>query len=118
MTDPKGDVTRYTFGNKYNDNEGLLLRTESGWNGTTALRTTDVEYGLPTAVPYSAFKGESIRLNGDVEMTGYLHPQRKVVTTQQGRTFTWEVAAGCSGYAYCFDAFARPTKLVKTSVNP
>ena len=118
VTDPEGDVTRHTFGNKYDHNEGLLLRTEVGWNGTSALRTVDVEYGLPTAAPYAAFKGESIRLNGDVEMTGYTHPQRKVVTTQQGRIFTWEVAPGCNGYAYCFDAFARPTKVIKWSTAP
>lgn len=115
VTDPEANVTRYTFGNKYNDNEGLLLKTEYGWNGTAALRTVSVEYGLPSATPYAAFHGQSIRLNGDVEMTGYPHPQRKVVTTQEGRTFTWEVATGCSGYLYCFDAFARPTKVVKRS---
>jgi len=118
VTDPEGDVTRYTFGNKYNVNEGLLLRTETGWNGASALRTTDIEYGLPGAAPYAAYKGESIRLNGDVEMTGYTHPQRKVVTTQQGRTFTWEVAMGCGGTSYCFDAFARPTKVIKSSTAP
>ena len=115
MTAPEGDVTRYTFGNKYNDNEGLLLRTEYGWNGTSALRTVAIEYGLPTAAPYAAFKGESIRLNGDVEMTGYPHPQRKVVTTQQDRTFTWQVAADCTGVPFCFDAFVRPTKVIKSS---
>lgn len=118
VTAPEGDVTRYTFGNKYNDNEGLLLKTEYGWNGASALRTVDIEYGLPTAAPYAAFKGESIRLNGDAEMTGYPHPQRKVVTTQQGRTFTWQVASDCAGVPYCFDAFVRPTKVVKSSATP
>ena len=72
---------------------------------------------LTTAAPYAAFKGESIRLNGDVEMTGYPHPQRKVVTTQQDRTFTWQVAADCTGVPFCFDAFVRPTKVIKSSTD-
>ena len=115
VTDPHGDTTRYTFGNKYNDNEGLLLTTESGWNGSSALRTTSIDYALPYAAPYASFQGGSIRTSGDVDMTGYPHPRRKVVTTQQGRTFTWEVASDCAGVPYCFDSFTRPTKLIKTS---
>ena len=111
VTDPQGAVTRYTFGNRFTVDEGLLLKTESGWNGTTALRTVEMTY---------ATMGDtwSIRTRGDAIIAGLKHPQRKVVTTQQGRTFTWEVASDCSGIPYCFDAFARPTKVIKSSTAP
>lgn len=114
VTDPEGEVTRYTFGNHFAVDEGLLLKTESGWNGTSALKTTQTTYADMYAAPY-AYYSSSLRTRGDAVITGFKHPQRKVVTTQQGRTFTWEVASGCSGMPYCFDTFARPTKVVKSS---
>jgi hypothetical protein len=117
VTDPDSSVTRYTFGNHFTVDEGLLLKTESGWNGTTALRTVETTYGVMNAAPYGGDTW-SVRSRGDAIIAGLKHPKRKVVTTQQGRTFTWEVAADCSGVPYCFDAFARPTKVIESSVNP
>ncbi len=114
VTDPEGTVTRYSFGNRFAVNEGLLLKTESGWNGTSALRTVEVTYADVYAEPYSYYS-QSLRTRGDAATTGFKRPQRKVVTTQQDHTFTWEVASDCSGIPYCFDAFARPTKVVKSS---
>jgi len=115
VTNPDGEVTRYTFGNMLMTNEGQLLKVESGWNGTTALRTVDTTYAAWNAAPYSNFYGGSPRGRGDYVTSNYPFPKRKEVTTQQGRTFTWEVATGCSGVPYCFDTFARPTKVVKSS---
>jgi hypothetical protein len=114
-TDPDGSQTRYTFGNQANVDEGELYKTESGWNGTTALRTTEISYANVGAAPYGAYDGWSPRGNGDFAMTSKVRPQRQVTISQQGRTFTWQVAAGCGGMPYCFDAFARPTKVTKTS---
>lgn len=113
--DPDGSQTRYTFGNRANVDEGQPYRTESGWNGTTALRTTNITYADTGAAPYGAFDGWSPRGRGDFAITSKVRPQRQVTTTQQGRTFTWQVATGCAGVPYCFDAFARPTKVVKSS---
>lgn len=117
VTDPEGAVTRYTFGNHFLYDEGLLLITESGWNGTSALRkvkTTFAGLGVNEA-PYAAYNGSSPRQRGDAVITGNKHPQQKVVTTQQDRDFTWEVASDCLGMPYCFDTYARPTKVVKSS---
>jgi YD repeat-containing protein len=116
-TDPTGAVTRYTFGNQANVDEGMLFKTEYGWNGSTALRTVQIDYGAAASEPYGSFDGWSLRGNGDPALTSRKQPQRKITTTQQGATFTWEVAANCSGMPYCFDAYARPTKLVRTGVN-
>jgi YD repeat-containing protein len=117
LTDPTGAVTRYTFGNQANVDEGMLFKTEYGWNGTSALRTVAIDYGAVDAAPYGTHNGWSLRGGGDPALTSKNQPQRKITTTQQGATFTWEVAANCSGMPYCFDAYARPTKLVRTGVN-
>lgn len=115
VTAPDGDVTRHTFGNKYFATEGLALKVEYGWNGTSALRTVDTTYADPTAAPYTNYYGSTPRGRGDTLISGWQLPARKVVTVQQDRTFTWEVASDCSGAPYCFDSFARPTKVVKSS---
>ena len=114
-TEPDGSQTRYTYGNRANVDEGLLYKTEYGFTGTTALRTTDITYAAAGAAPYGAYDGWSPRGSGDFELTSKMRPQRQVTTIQQGRTFTWQVATGCNGNPYCFDAFARPTKVNKSS---
>ncbi len=115
VTDPAGQVVRYTFGNVAYGNDGLLLKTEHGWTGSSAQRTVDIVYADSNAAPYAPFYGGTPRGRGDTRLSSEKVPQRRVVTTQQGRTFTWEVAADCSGVPYCFDTFARPTKVVQTS---
>jgi len=115
VTTPDGAVSRYSYGNRFNDNEGLLVKEEHGLSGGSALRVVEYEYGSPDAAPYAALSGYSARNLGDYSITSRSRPRRKVVTTQQGRTFTWEVATGCNGNPYCFDEYARPTKVMKKS---
>lgn len=115
VTAPDNAVTRYTFGNRSNVDEGLLYKTEYGWDGSQAKRTVQIDYGDPQAVPYGGTGGWSPRGLGDYELTSKVRPQRKITTTQQGRAFIWAVAADCGGVPYCFDAYARPTKVVKSS---
>lgn len=112
---PDGSVSRHTFGNRYGVDEGLLLKQELGWNGTSALRTVSIDYGDPRAAPYAINNGYSIRHSGDFDVATLRRPQRRVVVTQQGRQFTWEVASDCAGIPYCFDTLARPTKVVRGS---
>lgn len=113
ITAPDGAVTRYTFGNRANVDEGLLYVVEAGWNGTSALRTTRYEYADPSVQSFGS--GWSPRGFGDFEMTSRKRPRRSEITTQQGRTFTWAVASDCSGVPYCFDGFGRPTKVIRSS---
>lgn len=115
VTAPDGAVTRHTFGNVLMGNEGFLLRTEYGLTGSSALRVVEYVYADKFASPYWAYNGDSLRRRGDVLTAAEQRPKRKVVTTQQGRRFTWEVASDCSGMPYCFDTHARPTKVVKSS---
>ena len=113
---PTGDWTRYTFGNRYKYNEGKLLKVEKG-NGPTSIlstETTTYQYDA-TGMAYRATIGQSWVARGD-NMAEYLLPVVQRTHLQQGRTFTWEVASsGCSPYLRCFDAYARPTKVVKSS---
>jgi hypothetical protein len=45
-----------------------------------------------------------------------LTPVKKREITQELRRFTWQVDASCgSGNSLCFDQFARPVKVVKSS---
>ncbi|WP_340648719.1 hypothetical protein [Pseudoxanthomonas winnipegensis] len=115
VTAPDGAVKRYTFGNRYEVNEGLLLQTDEGWNGTSALRTTVNTYAAYDAGPYPSLIGSSMQARSDGPMSARYRPLRATSTTQQGRVFTWEVATGCSSSPYCFDERARPTKVVKSS---
>lgn len=115
VTAPNGAVTRYTFGNRFETNEGKLLRVDEGWNGNGALRTTVNTYALPDAGPYPSYIGSSMQVRGDGSMGSRYTPLRASSITQQQQTFTWQVANDCAGIPFCFDARARPLKVVKSS---
>ena len=115
VTDPDGDMTRDTFGNRYQVNEGQLLQVDAGWNGSNALRTTQSVYASPSAGPYPNPIGTSPQTRSDSYLGSRHAPMRHNTITQQGRIFIWQVAADCVGMPYCFDIFGRPTKVVKTS---
>jgi len=115
-----GDWQRLTFGTKVFEDEGKLLKTEIGSGPGDILRVQDTTYQTSvTGQIYPSLLGRSPNMRGDA-MSQYLIPERKRVTTQQGRTFTWDVPAVCgpngaTGTQWCFDRFGRPTKVVKSS---
>lgn len=115
VTAPDGAVTRYTFGNRFEENEGKLLRTDEGWNGSGALRTVVNTYAMPDAGPYPDYIGYSVQPRGDGSMSTRHTPLRATTITQQQRVFTWQVANDCTGIPFCFDTYARPTKVLKVS---
>jgi len=122
-TAPDGAVTRYTYGNRFGKNEGLLLKAEQGWSGSSAMRTFVIDHVYadadPATLPYVPSNGISVRRMGDFDITSRRLPRRRVVTTQQGETFTWEVDNNCAGASYCFDAWARPIRVKKfSSLSP
>lgn len=112
VTDPDGVVSRYTYGNRYQQNEGRLELTELGWNGSSALRSVTQRYRAYGAGPYPNFMGYSDAANiGDSDMDARLAPVDQRVTTQQGATFTWEATQ--------LDSFARATSATRaSSLNP
>lgn len=93
VTGPDNTFTRYTFGNRYKQSEGKLLKTELG-SPTTILRTTTSSYQWsPAGQPYPALIGASLNARGDG--SGELHqPLLQSVTSEDGATFT----ASVTGY--------------------
>lgn len=113
---PESEWTRFTYGNRYQYNEGLLLKTERGSGPSAILSVEDSIYQHDSAgQAYPASVGFSAYSRGD-HMAEKLMPLKQKTTTQQARTFKWQVASTCgAGSSLCFDAFARPTKVVKSS---
>jgi YD repeat-containing protein len=114
VTAPDGSVSRYTFGNQYGQDEGILYKEEHGVDGSTVLNTTTLAYGDLDAAPYATHNGYSPRSRGDFIVAAKRRPQRSRITNQQGQNFSWSVAASCSGMPYCFDTRARPTVVVRS----
>ncbi|MFZ6646017.1 RHS repeat domain-containing protein [Undibacterium sp. TJN25] len=103
VTDPKGDITRYTFGSTFRVNEGLLQKVDIGWNGSTALKTTTTQYDSTFTQPL----GYSDQDRGDGVLNTHLMPEKIRAITQQGSNFNWQVNL--------FDTLARPTSVTKSS---
>jgi RHS repeat-associated protein len=107
VTDPRGYVTRYTFGNRHDVTEGQLQRVDAGWNGSTALRTTTTRFRDPAAGPYPDRAGFSLLSRGNGYMASRHNPEDQRVITQQGVNFTWSASG--------FDTKARPTVIARFS---
>jgi len=102
VTDPKLNVTRHTFGNRYNVDEGKPLKVEVFNGSSTLLRTITTQYNTS----FSAV-GVSDQKSGDGLLNSRPMPvsQRKI--SQQGTDFTW--------LATSYDGMARPTAVTKSS---
>ncbi len=97
VTDPGGTVTRHTFGVRFRVNEGQLLKTEAGWDGTTALRTTELRYRASGPWPEPA--GISVSQTTDW-LSARHRPVDQRVVTQQGVAFRWLAADGAEGFTH------------------
>ncbi|WP_190278985.1 hypothetical protein [Dokdonella koreensis] len=115
VTDPRGYVTRYTYGIRSEVNEGQLLKTEIGVSGGTAARTVTIEYqpvsapgGFGYSVPWPAPYGHSIQPRGNNYMAEQIIPEKRRLTLQQATTFEWAVQT--------YDHRARPLEIVRNRV--
>lgn len=107
VTDPDGNVTRHTYGNRYRVSEGRIEQVDHGWNGSSALRTVKTRYRPPGAGPYPATAGQGGESISDGEALARFMPVDQVETTQQGVVFKWT--------ADSFDDMARVTGLTRSS---
>lgn len=105
--DPAGHATRYTYGNRFEVNEGKLLKEEHGWDGVSALRTVTTRYKSPIGAAYPEVYGTTEKSMGDAGTNIRNMPVDERVTTQQGVDFTWR--------ADSFDVFMRPTQVTRVS---
>jgi RHS repeat-associated protein len=109
VTDPRGFVTRYTFGNRHMATEGQLQKVEAGWNATTgtALRTTSTHYRDVAAGPYPNPAGTSTQRRGNGDFASRYTPEDQRVIRQQDVDFSWQASG--------FDTKARPATVVRSS---
>lgn len=114
VTNPENQVTRYTFGNHKDVNEGRLELTEAGWDGSSALQAVANRYrpyiGALEANtnPYPKYYGVGDPSNsGDSAMDSRPAPLDQRVVTRQGTSFAWEASA--------FDMYARPVEVTRSS---
>lgn len=119
VTDPAGQRTRYIHSTRYGALQGKLLRTEFyEAEGTVPVRTEDRLYNYAESdKPYPGMLGTSA--DDPPFASENIIVLRKQVTVQQGRTFIWEVPAGCAGglTGYCLDRFGRPLRVLKSSAE-
>ena len=117
ITEPSGDKTVHTYSTRWGAHEGKLIQTQTYQGASTLLRTVTHTYAASNLGPWPNRIGVS--LSGDranIDKLETWTPTLRTDTTQQGRTFTWRVPAVCLGGSfYCFDTFARPTQVVKSS---
>lgn len=102
-----GNSTNYLFGNRFSDNEGLLLSKT-----TNGAKVETYEY----AIPYSSSSGWGNRK--PYSLRDYAVVIEKKVTIQQdGMRFVKEVANDCSSASgtLCIDQHYRPIKLLNYS---
>lgn len=109
--EPDGGKTEHDYGIRWRVNEGQLLTTREGWTGSEWLRVTDYRYRAPAGERFADEIGATkMPLRNDWLGMRFRPLDRKQIT-QQGATFTWEVAAGEAG----FDALARPQTVTQSS---
>lgn len=107
VTDPNGNVSVYTFGNRYKLTEGQLQNVDTTDAGQGLVRSTTTYYRAANAGPYALVIGSSGQARGDGGMSEVFMPKDQQVITQQGTNFTWQATE--------FDAFARPTTVVRSN---
>lgn len=105
--DPAGNKTRYTYGNRFESNEGKLYKVDHGWDGTSAVRTVTTRYRPVGAGPYPVEFGTTDRYLGDAGTNIKNMPVDQKETIQQGVTFTW--------LADTFDIYMRTKQVTRSS---
>lgn len=123
VTAPDGVRQRSVFSNRFGETENLLLREET-YSSANALKRV-VRHGYATypafssSTPYAwpQFVGGDLQIRTNKARSERWTPASFRQVEQDGRKFTWQVVATCgsNGTTLCFDQFARPTKVTKSS---
>lgn len=118
VTGPGVEWVRYTFGTSFRYNEGKLLRVYRGTDADHILRKEVMAYELAqSGQPFPTPIGTSPQSRGDGFTSEYLRPMVARVITQQDTDFIWIVDKNCTGAdIYCFNEFAQPTQVLRTSM--
>jgi hypothetical protein len=86
VTDPNGNDTRYTYSNRFDATEGLLLRadTYNGAYGGTLMRSTVNTYANQWGGPWPSVYGGDMVTRDNYFQTEQLTPLSQRTTTQDG----------------------------------
>lgn len=105
VADPAGHDVRYTFSNRFDASESMLLQTDyySGGPGTAVIRSEINSYANPTGGPWPTTQGTAPQTAVNQAQAGQLIPVNQRTLQQDGDTYVWLVEA--------FDAYAHPTKV-------
>ena len=104
VTRENGAWARYTFSQKFGDLEGKMLREEHG-GAAGILNSTDYQYRRTSDGTYARVGADPCWVcSKEEEMP---KPLSSKIIHQDGRTFTLQVEQ--------YDAFARPTRLTRSS---
>lgn len=111
VTRPDGAKVISTFGNKYNDNEGQLLREETSMGGTVLKLVDNTYLSLSQISSYGFLDriGISPQSRGAMLMSDAQRPLKSSVTTQQGVAFSYVVDD------FDDDEFARQSRVTRSS---
>lgn len=108
ITRSDGTARTFTYGNRFNQNTGLLLGSTTG--GLKGTSFSYVSLGVNNG-------GLGKRVKGYDVAAYQVFRAQKETTTLQGRAFVREVLSTCGtdGASPCFDNFFRPTKVKRSS---
>jgi RHS repeat-associated protein len=108
VSGPNNEWQRYTFGNSYRYNEGKLRKIERGTSASNIPHSETIGYVLSAdARDYVAPIGTSLRPRGDGFLSEAPRPANSNIIVRDGAT----MVRNSSG----FDAFARPTRIGRSS---
>lgn len=108
VSGPGGDWRRYSFGNSFRYDEGLLRKVERGTGADNILHTETHEYRLEQSdQPYALPRGRSLRPRADAFISEQPRPRSRTDIERDGATFSWAGSV--------FDVYARPTRVVRSS---
>ncbi|WP_334180583.1 RHS repeat domain-containing protein [Pseudoxanthomonas sp.] len=116
VTGPDGVWERYEYGIMYGLNEGQLLKKETGTGPSDILQTETYSYIPESASSSQNFPnavGTDPRSFSDTLSSSKLRPLITKTIQLQGIGFNWQV--DLCGTTLCFDAFARPVRIVRGS---
>jgi RHS repeat-associated protein len=122
MTDPAGNVTRYTYSNAWTAYEGKQISIEEGVTAAGTERVTTFEYAPTDGMAYPSRAG-LLPMPNDPAVNHLpaitYSPMLQKTVTQQQKSFNWKVeptSSGCGGLPlYCFDYLARPVMVTMNS---
>jgi hypothetical protein len=118
VTNPDNTKTLHRFGVLYTVNDGRALGTQRLDGSNNVVQEEVNQYLSESDAPSQAFYGlYGAVLDGSDPSTARIRPVIKRTTTLQSRNFIWEVPMNCglTLNKYCFDTYARPSKVVKSS---